>query len=277
MVNKIIFACLAIVISIVVILPMALHTAGLHPKNSHDFNFDYSDKKALIIATNHGTLNKPGETSGKKTGLYLSELSVPYYHFVNAGMQVDIASIKGGMIPTEPIPFFIKTEEDKAFESDALTNSKLANSLKIEDLNFSEYSVIFLSGGWGAAYDLGYSEILGEKISDAYHNTDAIFGGICHGVLGFIQAKTKDGNILIAGRKMTGVTDKQVDELGISITPMHPETELKKAGALFESETKFRDVFANHTVVDDEKRFVTSQNQNGGHDVSYAILQLLEN
>ena len=65
-------------------------------------------------------------------------------------------------------------------------------------------------------------------------------------------AKTKDGNILKA-EKMTGVTDKQVDELGISITPMHPETELKKAGALFESETKFRDVFANHTVVDDEK------------------------
>ena len=132
------------------------------------------------------------------------------------------------------------------------------------------FRLIFLSNP-------GYSEILGEKISDAYHNTDAIFGGICHGVLGFIQAKTKDGNILIAGRKMTGVTDKQVDELGISITPMHPETELKKAGALFESETKFRDVFANHTVVDDEKRFVTSQNQNGGHDVSYAILQLLEN
>ena len=30
-------------------------------------------------------------------------------------------------------------------------------------------------------------------------------------------------------------------------------------------------------MVDDEKRFVTSHNQNGGHDVSYAILQLLEN
>ena len=58
-------------------------------------------------------------------------------------MQVDIASIKGGMIPTEPIPFFIKTEEDKAFESDALTNSKLANSLKIEDLNFSNTQLFF--------------------------------------------------------------------------------------------------------------------------------------
>ena len=277
MVKKIIFACIAILILIILLFPFVLHTAGLHPKNSHDFNFNYKDKKALIIATNHGTLNKPGETTGKKTGLYLSELSIPYYHFVNAGMQVDIASIKGGIIPTEPIPFFIKTDEDKAFESDELTSNKLINSLKIDDVDFSEYSVIFLSGGWGAAYDLGYSEILGEKISDAYYTTDAIFGGICHGVLGFIQAKTLDGNSLIAGRKMTGVTDKQVEELGISVTPMHPETELRRVGVLFESETKFRDVFANHTVVDDEKRFVTSQNQNGGHDVSFAILQLLEN
>ena len=277
MVKKIIFACIAILILIILLFPFALHTAGLHPKNPHDFNFNYKDKKVLIIATNHGTLNKPGETTGKKTGLYLSELSIPYYHFLNAGMQVDIASIKGGIIPTEPIPFFIKTDEDKAFESDELTSNKLTNSLKIDDVDFSEYSVIFLSGGWGAAYDLGYSEILGEKISDAYYSTDAIFGGICHGVLGFIQAKTLDGNSLIAGRKMTGVTDKQVEELGISVTPMHPETELRRVGVLFESETKFRDVFANHTVVDDEKRFVTSQNQNGGHDVSYAILQLLEN
>ena len=47
-----------------------------------------------------------------------------------------------------------------------------------------------------------------------------------HGVW-VIQAKTKDGNILIAGRKMTGVTDKQVDELGIS-TPMHQKPNSKK-------------------------------------------------
>ena len=40
---------------------------------------------------------------------------------------------------------------------------------------------------------------------------------------------------------MTGVTDKQVEELGISVTPMHPN-ELRRVGVLFESETKFRDV-----------------------------------
>ena len=36
---------------------------------------------------------------------------------------------------------------------------------------------------------------------------------------------------------MTGVSDKQVRELGIGVTPQHPESELRKAGALYESET----------------------------------------
>ena len=31
---------------------------------------------------------------------------------------------------------------------------------------------------------------------------------------------------------------------------MHPERELRTAGALYESETAFRDMFASHVVVD---------------------------
>ncbi|NJR31354.1 hypothetical protein HC762_01045 [bacterium] len=52
------------------------------------------------------------------------------------------------------------------------------------------------------------------------------------------------------GRTMTGVTDKQVDELGIGITPQHPETELRRLGANFVGETAFRDFFATYVAVD---------------------------
>ena len=108
-------------------------------------------------------------------------------------------------------------------------------------------------------------------------NKKPIIGGICHGVLGFIKAKNKEGDLLIVGRKMTGVTDKQIAELGINMTPQHPEKELKKAGAIFKSQTRFRDIFANLTVVDDEKRFVTGQNQNAGHETSDKIMEILSN
>ena len=73
---------------------------------------------------------------------------------------------------------------------------------------------------------------------------------------------------------MTAVTDKQVQELGISITPQHPERELRAAGALFESETAFRDFFASHVVVDGT--LVTGQNQNDGAEVAQRMMGIVE-
>ena len=74
---------------------------------------------------------------------------------------------------------------------------------------------------------------------------------------------------------MTGVTDKQIKELGIEVTPLHPETELRKAGVIFESQTAFRDMLATHVTVDDEKRFVTGQNQNSGSETSHKMMAVI--
>lgn len=273
-IKKILISISVLIALFLVSLPQMLNMAGLHPDYEGDV-FEFNNKKALIIATNHAVLNKPGEIDGKPTGLFLSELSIPYYDFKKSNIKVDIASIKGGDIPTEPVPFFIDTPEDKKFKKDKEAMNLLQNSLPIKEIDFTKYDIIFISGGWGAAYDLGFSELLGEKISDAYFSSKAIIGGVCHGVLGLIKAKDNDGNPLIAGRKITGVTDKQLKELGIFFTPQHPEEELKKAGAIFQSETAFRDVFATLTVVDDEKRFVTGQNQNSGHETAYAMMKIL--
>ena len=99
------------------------------------------------------------------------------------------------------------------------------------------------------AYDLGFSEVLGQKISQAYA-AGKVIGGVCHGPLGLLLARDENGAPLVKGRRLTAVTDKQVKELGITMTPQHPERELRAAGAQFESETAFRDMFANHSVVD---------------------------
>ena len=80
---------------------------------------------------------------------------------------------------------------------------------------------------------------------------------------------------MIAGRHMTGVSDKQIEELGIEMTPLHPETELRRAGAIYESQTAFRDIFATHVVVDDEQRFVTGQNQNSGLETAHRMMQVI--
>lgn len=275
---KIIATVLILVILFFISLPTLLNKAGLHPDyDSKKYNF--SDKKAVIISTSHSILSKPGETTGKLTGVFASELTVPYYEFIDSGFEVDIASIKGGEIPIDPESFFyaVKTNSDDRYLEDQILKEKVKNSILIDKLEIDNYDLIFIAGGWGAAYDLGYSEILGKKISQAYYNPKSIIGGVCHGVLGFINAKDSIGNLIIKNRRMTGVTNKQIKELGIDFTPQHPEEELIKAGAIFESKTAIRDVFANLTVVDDESKFVTGQNQNAGHETPQKMMEILKN
>ncbi|GMG86719.1 type 1 glutamine amidotransferase domain-containing protein [Biformimicrobium ophioploci] len=267
----------AVVIALLaLLLPTILHKAGLHPEYTGD-TVELPGKRALVITTSHGTLNAPGETDGKATGVFASEMTVPYYTFLDGGMQVDIASIQGGEIPIDPESFFyaVRTPEDERYLQDAVVQAKVKNSLRIDDIDFTRYDIIFMAGGWGAAYDLGYSDVLGRKVSEAYYDSSAVIGGVCHGVLGLIKAEDKDGNLLIAGRRMTGVSDKQIKELGIEITPQHPETELRKAGAKYEKQTAFRDIFATHVVVDDERRFVTGQNQNSGYDTAHQMMAVV--
>lgn len=274
---KILAGVTAVLLILILALPSLLHKAGLHPEYTGQKHAISTGKKTLVIGTNHGILNAPGETTGDPTGVQISELSHPYYTFLDAGMSVDVGSISGGEIPIDPqtLSRMIISPLDKRYLDDPSLQAKMRNSIPIGDIDFTQYDTVFLAGGWGAAYDLGYSVELGAKISEAYYSEKTIIGGVCHGVLGLIKALDKNGNLLIAGRNMTGVTDKQITELGITITPLHPESELRKAGVNFESKTAFRDIFATHVTVDVEKRFVTGQNQNSGLEAAHKILELL--
>jgi arylsulfatase A-like enzyme/putative intracellular protease/amidase len=242
---------------------------GLHPVDTEATEFHLPGRRALIVATNHGTLD-----IGKPTGVFASEMTVPYYAFVDAGVDVDVASPLGGVIPVDPMSLkpVIRTAEDDRFLADDDFREQVTNSLAIGDLDMGDYDVVFLAGGWGAAFDFGFSQPLADQITAA-NAADKVIGGVCHGPLGLINARDRNGAPLMAGRRVSAVTDKQVRELGIGSTPHHPETELRRVGAEFESETRFRDPLANHWVVDGN--LVTGQNQNAGPMVAREILQIL--
>jgi putative intracellular protease/amidase len=257
-------------------LPTLVHKAGLHPEYLGP-TVDLPGKRALVITTSHDVLAPVGETEGDPTGVAISEMTHPYYTFLDGGMDVDLASIKGGQIPIDPMTMnrVVKTTEDERFLNDSIAMSKAKHAIPIADVDIRAYDIVFISGGWGASYDLAQSPVLGEMVSDAYYgDKDAIIGGVCHGVLGLVNARATDGSLLVAGRRMTGVTDKQIKELGIEVTPKHPETELRKAGAIFESQSAFRDMFATHVTVDDERRFVTGQNQNSALEASHVMMKV---
>lgn len=255
--------CLALTVS----LPGLLQSLGLHPDYTGP-RYMLPQGRALIITTSHDELG----AGGSETGVAASEMTAPYYELVDGQVDVDVASIKGGAIPVDPLTmnWFIRTHYDDRFLADEVLQEKVNNALRIDEIDFTQYDIIFLAGGWGAAYDLGQSPVLGQKITEAWA-ADKVVGGVCHGPLGLMQAQDETGQPLVKGRRLTAVTDKQVKELGIIVTPMHPERQLRAAGAEFESATAFQDFFANHVVVDG--RLVTGQNQNSGAEVANMMMK----
>ncbi|MEO1713311.1 MAG: type 1 glutamine amidotransferase domain-containing protein, partial [Bacteroidota bacterium] len=151
-------------------LPAILKSFGLHPDYDGQ-TYNLSGKRALVVTTSHGVLNKPGETGGDATGVFGSEMTIPYYEFLDANMEVDVASIQGGEIPIDPSSFlyFIKCHEDERFLEDEVFQAKVKNSIPLKDVQFEDYDVVFFAGGWGASYDMAQSELLAQKVSEAYY------------------------------------------------------------------------------------------------------------
>jgi len=251
------------------LLPFLLTALGLNAPyegTPHDLR----GCSALIVTTSQSTLGE----GGKATGVYASELTVPYYEFLDAGMDVDLASIQGGVVPIEPasLRYPLKSPSDRRYLQDGAFRQKVEHALKIDDVDFTRYDLVFLAGGWGAAYDLGQSDILGLKVSEA-NAGGVVLGSVCHGALGFLRATDMDGRPLMAGRRMTCVTDKQIQELRIGMTPLHPEAEYRRIGADVQYHRAFRDFFATLTVVDGN--LVTGQNQNSASETAQRMMDLI--
>lgn len=245
-----------------------LRGLGVHPHDHIRNRIDLRGTSALCIATNRGVLN-----IGVPTGVYGSELTVPYYAFLDAGMRVDVASPAGGVIPVEPLSMkgALRTAADDRMLGDNVLRGWLMRSLPASLVDFAAYDVVYLAGGWGAAFDLAQSDAVAEGMSLAAA-AGRVLGGICHGPLGLLRALGPDGSPLVRGRRITAVTDRQVRQLGVAITPLHPESALRAAGACFESvRHPIADFLANHAVIEGD--LVTGQNQNAGAIVARLMME----
>jgi len=213
--------------------------------------------------------------TGQITGVWAAEMTGPYYAFHDAGLQVDLASIRGGKIPIEPgsTDWPLASAADQRFLSDSDFRFKADHAAPIAQVDFTKYDLIFVAGGWGAAYDLGQSEVLGKHLSQSLAK-GIVHGAVCHGPLGFLKAQNAQGQPVLKGLHLTAVSDQQVQELGIGHTPLHPEHEMRAAGAIYEKQSHLLDTLGTHVVVD--QGIVTGQNQNSALAAAYQMLQLLK-
>ena len=122
---------------LVIGLPRLLQGLGLHPDYTGQ-RFLLPEGRALIITTSHDRLGDGGD----KTGVAASELTMPYYEFVDGRMKVEVASIKGGEIPIDPMTLgrMIRAPSDNRYLADPVLQKRVTNSLRIDDLDITQYA-----------------------------------------------------------------------------------------------------------------------------------------
>ena len=103
--------------------------------------------KILMVLTSHDVLGN----TGRKTGFWLEEFAAPYYVFKDAGVDVTIASPKGGQPPIDPVSDLPEkqTSAQKRFKQDKAALQELANTKRLADMKSEDFDTVFYSGGHG--------------------------------------------------------------------------------------------------------------------------------
>src|SRR5271163_2116891 len=103
--------------------------------------------KILMVLTSHDIL---GDT-GRKTGFWLEEFAAPYYVFRDAGVELTLASPKGGQPPIDPKSDLPESQTPAMarFKEDRVAQGALAHTVKLQDMRSENFDAIFYSGGHG--------------------------------------------------------------------------------------------------------------------------------
>lgn len=218
-------------------------------------------KNILIITTNYQGDNN---TYIKETGVYLEEFAVPYLVFKSTGYDITVASPLGGLSPVD-----IKSMScSNPIEWDPCIKI-LRDTVKLSDVNYKDYDVLFLPGGHGPMFDLA-NDLLLKEIVEYFYENNKLISAVCHGSAGFVLAKDKNGDSILKNKKVTSFTNKE--EQIIKLTedvPFLLETRLRELGAEFEDAKPW----SEHVCVDGN--IITGQNPQSALLLSEKVVEYL--
>ena len=187
-------------------------------------------KKVLFVLTSHDELGSTGE----KTGFWTEEFAAPYYELIDQGVEVTIASPLGGQPPIDPKSSdpSSATEDTKRFDADAVLQEKLANTVKLVDINEADYDGVFYPGGHGPLWDL-VSDKNSISLIESFYTNNKPVAFVCHAPAVLKEVKV-NGEYLVKGKKVTGFTNEEEAAVGLTkVVPFLLEDALKANGAIY--------------------------------------------
>jgi putative intracellular protease/amidase len=207
--------------------------------------------KILMVLTSHDQLGN----TGRKTGFWLEEFAAPYFVFRDAGVQLRLASPKGGQPPIDPKSDLPENQTPPMarFKQDKTAQGDLAHTAKLADIKSEDFDTMFYVGGHGPLWDLAESA---DSIAliESFYNAGKPIALVCHSP-GVLRHVTYKGEPLVKGKRVTGFTNGEEEAVELThVVPFLVEDELLRQGDTFEKVANWQP----SSVVDG--RLITGQN-----------------
>lgn len=224
--------------------------------------------KVLIVLTSHSDLGNTGE----KTGFWVEEFAAPYYVMADAGVELTIASPKGGQPPIDPKSAApdAQTDATKRFNSDTELKNKLAHSVKLSEVNQADYDAVFYPGGHGPLWDLANDEHSIALIEDFYkHNKPVAF--VCHAPAALVKVKAPNGDPLVKGKEVTGFSNSEEEAVQLTnVVPFLLEDEMTNLGGKYSKGADWG------SYVKQDGLLITGQNPGSSEEAAQLLLKTLK-
>ncbi|MBU0697204.1 MAG: type 1 glutamine amidotransferase domain-containing protein [Bacteroidetes bacterium] len=224
--------------------------------------------KVLIVLTSHSDLGYTGE----KTGFWVEEFAAPYYVMADAGVELTIASPKGGQPPIDPKSEAdgAQTDATKRFYADEALKTKLAHSVKLAEVNQADYDAVFYPGGHGPLWDLANDETSIALIENFYkHEKPVAF--VCHAPAALVKVKAPNGEPLVKGKEVTGFSNSEEEAVQLTkVVPFLLEDEMKKLGGNYSKGADWS------SYVKKDGLLITGQNPGSSEEAAKVLLETLK-
>ncbi len=217
--------------------------------------------KVLIVVSGEG--RDQGKT---RPGFEMDEFSQAYLIFRDNGLDVDVASPRGGAVEAD------KYDATAPFNARLLQDAEavrmLAETRATSDVQADDYAAVYVVGGKGAMFDLPADPALRGLLSAVY-DADGIVAAVCHGPAALLDVRLDDGTLLVAGKAMTGFSNEEEALFGKRWAKEFPfllEDAMRERGARWEEAP----LMMPKLVVDG--RLITGQNPYSTAAVAEAIV-----
>jgi putative intracellular protease/amidase len=191
-------------------------------------------KKVLIVASNPST----SAQTGWPIGFWWSELTHPYWEFVEHGYQVTIASPDGGALLADS---FSDPEDESGYSASDLISlgfktspahaALIAATPAIADLAIDEFDALLLVGGQAPMYTFVDNQAVHDVVA-AFYEAGKPTAVVCHATNVLLKATKSDGTLVVDGKTWTGFANSEEqyadDFVGQKIQPFWIEDEARK-------------------------------------------------